>query len=103
MSEISVVIKEPGKFPVLKKVPNTLEALQGLVGGYIEVVTLASDLAVICDEEGRIKGKPQCCTVAGLDFVGAIVFAGIEEDEFSDLPMRPHDFKRMFKNLWEVC
>lgn len=38
--------------------PNTLEALQQAVGGYIEVVPLNEQLCVICNEEGKLLGLP---------------------------------------------
>ena len=54
--EIKVFVKEPGKAPALRSVPNELAALQEVVGGYIETVTVASDLVIICNEEGRLQG-----------------------------------------------
>lgn len=39
-------------------VPDTLEALQQAVGGYIEVVPLTEQLCVICNEEGKLLGLP---------------------------------------------
>lgn len=51
-----------GQKPELLEIENTLEALQKFVGGYIERVGLehglASGLAILCDEEGKLKGKP---------------------------------------------
>lgn len=38
--------------------PNTLEALQQAVGGYIEVVPLNEQLCVICNEDGKLLGLP---------------------------------------------
>lgn len=102
MGKISVIIKEPGRVPRHVNISNTLENLQKTVGGYIETVTLCSDLVVICDEEGRIKGKPHCCEVAGVDFVGTVVFVGVDGDEFTDVPCTFSDFRRMFPQLWEV-
>ena len=58
MSKISVLIKEPGKTPRHVHIGNTLSNLQNTVGGYIETVTLRSDLVVICNEEGRLKRLP---------------------------------------------
>lgn len=34
--KIKVIIKEPGKAPVLTEIENELGALQKIVGGYIE-------------------------------------------------------------------
>ena len=36
----------------------TLEELQKIVGGYIEVVYAPNGDQIILDEEGRLKGKP---------------------------------------------
>lgn len=102
MGKIGVFIKEPGKVPRHVNISPTLENLQKTVGGYIETVTLSTDLVVICDEEGRIKGKPYCCEVVGVDFVGTVVFVGADGDEFADVPCTFSDFKRMFPRLWEV-
>ena len=57
MGKISVLVKDPGKTPRRVNISNTLENLQKTVGGNIEAVTLASDLVILCDEEGLLKGK----------------------------------------------
>lgn len=41
--KIRVLVKEPGKEAELREIPNTLEDLQCIVGGYIETVTFAED------------------------------------------------------------
>lgn len=102
MGKIGVIIKEPGRVPRHVNISNTLENLQKTVGGYIETVTLRSDLVVICDEEGRIKGKPHCCNIGGVDFCGTVILAGVDGDEFADIPCGYGDFKRLFPQLWEV-
>ena len=102
MGKIGVIIKEPGRVPRHVNVSDTLENLQKTVGGYIETVTLRSDLVAICDEEGRIKGKPHCCNICGVDFCGTVILAGVDGDEFADIPCAFADFKRLFPQLWEV-
>lgn len=99
---MKAIIKYPGEDPRQWNVPNTLEGLQAIVGGYIEVVRLFEDMAVICDEEGRLKGLPYNCEVCGVDFVGTILFVGTNEDEFKDIPVDGLDeFKFLFRDLWE--
>lgn len=49
-------------------------------------MTLAEDLAVVCNEEGRIQRLPYNCTVLNVDFCGTILMAGIDGDEFTDVP-----------------
>lgn len=53
---IKVLKVEPDKAPELIEMPNELEAMQAIVGGYIEVFPLADDVAIVCNEEGKING-----------------------------------------------
>ena len=80
-----VIYKAPGCAPEPRDIPNTLEDLQATVGGYIETVAIASDAVIICNEEGRLHGLPHNCRIFGVDFVGPILSAGVDEDEFTDL------------------
>ena len=99
--KIYVAVKRPGQPPRHVWMSNTLENFQRYVEGYIETFTLAEDLVIICNEEGRLMRLPYNCTVCGVDFVGDIIFAGVRDDEFADLPCDWKDFKTMFANLWE--
>ena len=100
-AKVSVIIKKPGRLPYKTAISPRLENLQATVGGYIETVTLGSDWTIICNEEGRLMGMPYNCNVCGVDFVGPIVFIGVDGEEFADLPIEFTDFKKAFKNLWE--
>lgn len=42
--------------PRFETIPNELEALQGVVGGLIEVVYLDEDIICVINEEGKING-----------------------------------------------
>lgn len=84
--KILVMIKRPGEAPVLEpQFENTLEAFQKAVGGYIETYTLTPELVVICNEEGKLQGLPYNVTIGREDFVGTIVVAGVNGDEFASL------------------
>ena len=48
---------EPGKAPEAVTIPNTLKAMQQMVGGYIEVIPL-DDVCLVCNEEGKLMGLP---------------------------------------------
>lgn len=93
---ISVIVKHPDE-PVghVETVSNTLEMFQFLVNGPIEVVTMFEDLAVICNEEGKLRDLPYNCTVLGEDLVGTIVLVGIDGDEFTDAPVDLERWKRL--------
>ena len=85
-NEISVYVKMPGKAPEKRTIPNTLEALQEIVEGYIETVTLEPDLVAICNEDGRMLSQPFNCFVYEMPIVGPIIFAGVNGEEFTDCP-----------------
>lgn len=86
VSKILVCIKEPGEDPRIDPLfDNTLESFQKMVGGYIETVTIASDLVLICNEEGRINGSTYNVTVCGCDFYGPVLAVGVADDEFASV------------------
>lgn len=85
-NQILVVIKEPGQAPRLEPLfENTLEAFQEAVDGYIEAVTIAEDMVIICNEEGRLRGLPFNVNVCGVGFVGTVIAVGVKGDEFASL------------------
>lgn len=108
MSKIRAIIKRPDEqYGHVTNISNTLENLQRTVGGYIETVTFRAPredspvFVVICDEEGRLKGKAPNCIVMEWDaskvaaFVGDIVIVGVDGDEFTDCPLDFKDWKSM--------
>lgn len=99
--KIKTIIKRPGKDPYMLQTYNSFKMLQQTVGGYIKTVTLASDLVIICNEEGRILNLPYNCSICGMDFYGTIIFTGIAGDDFADIPRNLTWLKRMFPTLWE--
>ena len=102
MNRIYVWIKRPGESPRHVLLCNKLEALQKTVGGFIETVTIAENMVIICNEEGRFLGLQKNCSIAGYDFVGTIILAGIKEDEFADAPIDDETvLKLMYPQLFE--
>lgn len=89
MGKIRVLKKEPGKKARWVEIENELKPLQKAVGGYLETVTLCTDLVILCDEEGRLKGLPYNCEICGVTFVGPILICGAEGEEFADLRISP--------------
>lgn len=86
MHKIKVIIKRPGEKPYTTWISDRLENLQKTVEGYIETVTVCTDLVIICNEEGRIRNLPYNCTILGADFFGTILLAGINGEEFGNVP-----------------
>lgn len=90
--KITAVIKEVGKDPVLKLIPNELHELQKLVGGYIECVTIEPGLVAIVDEEGIINSKPYNMKLGIHQLFGTVVFVGVDGEEFSNCPVSVWDY-----------
>lgn len=56
---ISVLLIQPGKYPKTVTIEDSLEAMQALVGGDIEeYMPFEDEVAIICNEEGKVSGLP---------------------------------------------
>ena len=56
---ISVLLIQPGKYPKTVAIKDSLEAMQALVGGDIEeYMPFEDEVAIICNEEGKMIGLP---------------------------------------------
>jgi len=86
---INVLIVEPNELPYEKEIPNTLEAKQEIVGGYIECTSLLDDdsVSIICNEEGKINGLPLNRYIGHDIIAGTFIIAGddYENGEFKSL------------------
>ena len=95
---IKVIIKNPeDEIGQMVYIENKLEDLQKAVAGYIECVTIASDLVILCDEEGRLKHRPFNCEILGVNFVGPVVLAGINGEEFADVPISLEEWEEILE------
>ena len=97
---MKVIVKYPGeKLGHYAEVDNDLAAIQKLVGGFIETVTLSKTAVLICDEEGYIKGRKFNCHINNgcgqFIFLGTVVVAGVDGDEFTDCEMSLEEWGRM--------
>ena len=106
MNKIRVLIKRPDEDAGhITAISDTLENLQRTVDGYIETVTAADDIVIVCNEEGRLMGLPKNCRVklpsgCSVDFVGTIIVAGTKGDELADLPDRIT--RQVWRDEW-IC
>lgn len=65
-------------------VANRLEALQAMVGGYIETVPFGDHLAIV-NEEGRIMGLPMNFFLGDTPICGTAVILEVKGEEFRGL------------------
>jgi hypothetical protein len=88
MDKIKVLQVPPDAPPAMGTIEPTLEELQRLVGGYIEVVRNSGHLALV-DEEGRLKRLAPNVTasmVLNCPIVGTALFVGDAGEEFGTVP-----------------
>lgn len=87
--KITVLLFEAGRTPQPRRIPNTLEAMQELVGGNIETLTLDSGRVLICNEEGRISKLPLNALVRTLrgrqSIYGDFFICRAQGDQFASL------------------
>lgn len=88
---IKVLVIEPKKKPVVREIEGGLDCLQGIVGGYIQVVyPFADPVGIICNEEGKMMGLPLNRALYHKGEIydilsGTIIVAGLTEDDFGSL------------------
>ena len=82
---MKIIIKRINQEPEITDIQNTLEALQGVVGGYIEAVPVHSGCVMLCNEEGRLQGLPYNFTLGTNHIVGDVIFTRQSNSEFTDL------------------
>ena len=94
-NSIEVIMVEPGKRPRIEVMNDSLEAMQKAVGGYIEeYMPFEDDVALVCNEEGKMNGMPLNRAVYGedgqiMDIIAGpffIAYAPVESEKFLTLP-----------------
>ena len=102
--KIRVIVKRPDeKYGHVAHIMNTLESLQAQVGGYIEAVRLTSKVVIICNEEGRLRGMEPNIRIGGKMFVGPIIVAGIDGENFGSIPFSYETWAQTVElNQWGI-
>ena len=95
-----IIVVEPWKKPYLKEIDGSLESMQAIVGGHIEAVyPFPHSIAVVCDEEGILKGyQPNRMINQNLVIFGTFFLCGVGDEDFTDIPRHLVDrYLEMFK------
>lgn len=102
-----VLVVEPGKRPELRVLDGSLESMQEVVGGYIEqIMPFEDEVALVCNEEGKLRGEAlnRCVfyedgtlldIIAGTFFV---CYAPEDSENYLSLPVELiHKYAEMFE------
>jgi hypothetical protein len=93
MKMIKVIVKKIGKDPYIEEIKDDIEAMQGIVGGYIEAVPVGDGMYMVCNEDGIREGlKPNFRTDSGI----------IYGDVFFTRSDAGGDFKSVNQNDYDV-
>lgn len=77
---MKVVLLEPRKYAKVVEIEHTLENMQKVVGGYIEAVyPFEDEVAVICNEEGKLLGLPLNRALYGESSMKEMTYAELKE------------------------
>ena len=85
INTIMVLHKRCGHAPRIIDVPDTLESLQNLVGGCIEVVPLTAHVVLVCNETGKLDGLDPNPFMGMPDLVGDWFICGVSGEDFCSL------------------
>ena len=104
MSDMNVLLVQPGSYPKAVNIDSGLESLQAAVGGSIEVVyPFDNNVGLIMNEEGKIEGLPLNRALRDeqgelYDIIaGDFLVVGLTEDDFGSLtPEQLEKFEKLF-------
>ena len=108
IEQIKVLLCKPDEKAKVIEIDDTLEAMQELVGGYIqEYMPWEDEVALICNEEGKMTGLPlnrgirdengQLQDIIAGDFF--ICYAPIESERFLSMPS---DLMEKYKEKFDL-
>lgn len=85
---MKVLIVEPGKHPRKADIEHTLESMQAIVDGCIEITYPWKDaVGLVCNDEGLLRQLPFNRLVApGSGIFGTFFLCGLGEEDLTDLP-----------------
>lgn len=82
---LRVLVNRSGRPIRAEVVENTLRSMQKLVDGPIGCVTVTEDLAIVCNDEGRIRGLSPRASILRVQFVGPVAFVGVRSEGFMNI------------------
>ena len=102
---IQVVIVEPQKAPYKKTIPNNLDAMRDIVGGYIEIVRMdaktqsGAELIITVNEEGKLIGLPFNRNILGFDILAGTFFISAANKQGDNVSIDDITANRLIKQF----
>ena len=107
---IKVLVVEPMKPCRVAEIPDKLEVMQAIVGGYIqEVAPFAEPVVIVCNEEGKLQDLPYNRPLVDRNGVpydilcGTFFLAGVEGEHFVSLTdQQIPQYKEFYNNIMVI-
>lgn len=78
-----VLAKAPRGPLHVEHINNDIEEMQNLIRGFVEVVYVDENWAVLCDENAKLRNRPFNCKLGPYEFYGKIAFVGVEGNDLT--------------------
>ena len=95
---MQVLLIEVGKDPYIVEINDSLDSMQKIVGGHLEVIYPYQDrVAIVCNEEGKLNGLPLNRAIYDFEgnridvIAGTFFMTGLGEEDFIDFPTELFD------------
>ncbi len=114
--KVKVIVARPGEKAYVTEIVPDYKTLSNLVGGHIEITyPIDDDVAIICDECGKLKGKMPNRTMYGAAtpdnpiykdvrpdvYAGTIIIIGTHDEESGEFDsLKKHEIE-LYMNLYE--
>lgn len=86
MSAIRVLVKKPGEGVRIRVIEDSAEAFQEVIGcRTVRNIMLEDDLALLVDDDGKLKQSPPNLIIPGHLVVGTVIFAGVKGDKLASI------------------
>lgn len=101
-NKLKVLLVEPLKRPRMIEIPHEVEAMQRLVGGYIETVYPFDDpVVLVCNDEGKLDGLPLNRVLFGengriYDIIAGSFFIAHVPPDAEDFQSLPDDLAKKY-------
>lgn len=107
---LKILVVEPLRPCRVQEIPDTLEAMQAVVGGYLQAVyPFRDELALVCNEDGKNLGLPcnrPLTNDRGVPYdviCGTFFLAGIGEEDFVSLTEEQiRKYKSLYDNMMVI-
>lgn len=100
---MTVIMCKAGERAYITEIGDELEDMQKAVGGYIQAMYPYEDeVALICNEEGKIEGLPLNRIIPEMrDIIaGDFFICGLGEEDFTSIPEEYEDKYLDLMNSW---